>query len=543
MRWPLMFGNRSLLKMIEKAYGQNPLKGYLYYNAENRLDKVRKYHDDLVVSEDPDWTVDEITWNDLEMDKVFLRINHTNSFIGEQVLYHRLHVLDGATLPEAENGKAGIEKRLEYYESNPQKRAAIEARLQYIGKLDEGYYLSDFLMNSIGFKLGNPVIYHCLQIMLAVFFVLSIISENVIFIALAVATALANLAIYVSVKQKYDVYFNSLIEFKKIFDFVRWMDRNDNDCAIMTEEAGRALKNLGKMSWIISGMSGRKQASLSGDVLALMREYIWGVLLIDVSMFNYIMRIIDGKQDEVFCLLNLAGGVDADIAVASYRNSIGKSGQNWCSPEYVKSGISAVKIAHPLISDPVTNDFTLSGRAVLTGANASGKSTFMKSMAINCILAQAINTCVAERFEMQPLIVITCMALRDDILTGESYYYREAKCIKRMLDLIVDEDRVLVVIDEILKGTNTAERIAASKAIMDYIAATGCLTLIATHDRELTENSAYKNYHFRNTIKDGDIVFDYLIHEGRNEQSNAIDLLTHLGYPDEVVEGARRYCK
>ncbi|MCR5511190.1 MAG: DNA mismatch repair protein MutS, partial [Lachnospiraceae bacterium] len=240
---------------------------------------------------------------------------------------------------------------------------------------------------------------------------------------------------------------------------------------------------------------------------------------------------------------NLAGGVDADIAVASYRNSIAKSGQNWCSPEYVNSGISAVKIAHPLISDPVTNDFTLSDRAVLTGANASGKSTFMKSVAINCILAQTINTCVADRFEMQPLIVITCMALRDDILTGESYYYREAKCIKRMLDLIVNEDRVLVVIDEILKGTNTAERIAASKAIMDYIAATECLTLIATHDRELTENSAYKNYHFRNIIKDEDIVFDYLIHEGRNEQSNAIDLLTHLGYPDEVVEGARRYCK
>lgn len=533
----VMFGNKKLLKMVEKAFGQNPLEGHLYYNAEKRIDRIGKYHDNLAGLDDSKWVVDDITWNDLEMDRVFLRINHTNSFIGEQTLYHKLHVLNGRTAGGLSNDKSDVEKRLEYYEANTKNRADMEVKLQYIGKMNEGYFLSDFLMNTNEFKLGNPLIYHFLQLMLVVFMILSFIFDNMILLTLGGAVALVNLMIYMSVKQEYEIFFTSLIEFKKIFEFTKWMNKYDKSGTIITADAQKALKELRKMSWVISGMNGRRQASMAGDVLGILREYLWGMLLIDVSMFNYIMRIIDGKQKEVLCLLDFVGGVDSDIAVVSYRKSM----DAWCKPEYVSHGMTAEKMAHPLINNPVTNDFNLTDRAVLTGANASGKSTFMKSVAINCILAQSINTCVAETFRTQPLIVMTCMALRDDILTGESYYYREAKCIKRMLDLIVKEDNVLVVIDEILKGTNTEERIAASKAIMDYIAETDCLTLLATHDKELTENGAYKNYHFRNDIKGGDIVFDYLIHTGRSEQSNAIELLTHLEYPSEVVKNARKY--
>ena len=164
----------------------------------------------------------------------------------------------------------------------------------------------------------------------------------------------------------------------------------------------------------------------------------------------------------------------------------------------------------------------------------------MKSIAINAILAQSINTCSAESLKMKPVMVVTCMALRDDVITGESYYYREAKYLKRMLDIVADDKRVLVVIDEILKGTNTKERIAASKAILEYIAGTGCFVLVATHDNELTENPKYRNYHFCNEIEGNDITFDYKIHDGKNTQSNAIELLSHLGYPDEIVEQARK---
>lgn len=87
---------------------------------------------------------------------------------------------------------------------------------------------------------------------------------------------------------------------------------------------------------------------------------------------------------------------------------------------------------------------------MITGANASGKSTFMKALAVNVILAQTIHTVTAKEFAIPRLGVMTSMALRDDILTGESYYIREAKYLKRMLDAVTEEAPILCVIDEIL---------------------------------------------------------------------------------------------
>lgn len=141
-------------------------------------------------------------------------------------------------------------------------------------------------------------------------------------------------------------------------------------------------------------MNGRRQASMTGDVIAILREYIWGILLIDVSMFNYIMKIISDKQGAVWCLIEFTGNTDSDIAISSYRKSLNK----WCRPEYITKGIKTNHLVHPLIKKPVPNDFILEDRAIFTGSNASGKSTFMKSMAINCILAQTINTCTAIEF-------------------------------------------------------------------------------------------------------------------------------------------------
>ena len=115
------------------------------------------------------------------------------------------------------------------------------------------------------------------------------------------------------------------------------------------------------------------------------------------------------------------------------------------------------------------------------------------------------------------------------------------KRLKRMVELITGEKAVLAVIDEILKGTNTTERVAASKAILEYIGQAGCLTLVATHDNELTENHLYENYHFCSTIQEKDIVFDYRIHQGKSKSSNAIVLLSYLEYPDRIVETAKRY--
>ena len=168
------------------------------------------------------------------------------------------------------------------------------------------------------------------------------------------------------------------------------------------------------------------------------------------------------------------------------------------------------------MADAIPNDFVLKKGVVLTGANASGKSTFMKAVAINVILAQTINTCVAKNMKMPAIQVMTSMALRDDVLQGESYYMREIKYLKRMLDELETGEPMLFVIDEILKGTNTRERLAASNAILSYMVQKQGFLLIATHDLELVYalKNRYDTYYFDSQVHEKDIVFPYKIRRG-----------------------------
>ena len=257
----------------------------------------------------------------------------------------------------------------------------------------------------------------------------------------------------------------------------------------------------------------------------------------DCAALNYMVRLIMEQKQAVYTLYKFAGQVDAQIAVASYRKSLTK----WCKPEMEHGRIAARGLVHPLLSHAVGNDFVLENRAIITGANASGKSTFMKAMAINAILAQTIHTCTADELQVGTVHVMTCMSLRDDVESGESYYFREAKYLRRILHQIKEKGKVFCVIDEIFKGTNTTERIAASKALLEYLVQTDAFVLVATHDREIVDNAFYYNYYFESEVMEHDIVFDYKIREGFGGKSNAIALLELLGYPQEIVQKARKY--
>ena len=522
-----MFGaGRNLRKIVENSFGQNPLEGFSFYNATDRLKNVRRLHEVIEEPEDKGWLVDEVTWNDLEMDEVFLRINHTNSFIGEQVLYDRLHRLKKPVNKE-------MVKKLN---QDSIKRSELEMKLHTIGKPDNAYLLPEFVLNAGLWTIGNPAVYHTLQILLALSLVLTcFVNEYLLIITILIGCV--NFIIYMGVKQKYDVYFSSLIEFKKIYEFCSWLQKHDKEKAFISDDIETCIHKLDGMSKIIIGTAGRHQMSAAGDLAAQINEYMWGVMLVDVAVFNHIMKLISKNQEEVMRLMIFVGEIDAAIAVASYRQSLDR----WCKPQFVDQGFSYKGIAHPLIVNPVDNDFSLESRAVITGTNASGKSTFMKSIAINTILAQTIDTCIADEARLCPMRLASCMALRDDILTGESYYFREAKCLKGILDLTKGEDALMIIVDEILKGTNTRERVAASRAILKYLAETSAITIVATHDYELTKNPQYENYHFRSQIKNETIAFDYHLYEGVCQSSNAVELLAYMKYPQAIVDKARSY--
>ena len=167
-------------------------------------------------------------------------------------------------------------------------------------------------------------------------------------------------------------------------------------------------------------------------------------------------------------------------------------------------------------------------------------STFLKTVAINAILSQTVHTAIAAKYEASYFRVASSMALQDNILTKESYYIVEIKSLKRILDTITEDIPTLVFVDEVLRGTNTVERIAASTQILKSLAGQKILCFAATHDIELTEllKEDFSNYHFEEDIIDGDIVFNYKLLPGKATTRNAIRLLSLMGYDAYIVEVA-----
>ena len=136
---------------------------------------------------------------------------------------------------------------------------------------------------------------------------------------------------------------------------------------------------------------------------------------------------------------------------------------------------------------------------------------------------------------------MTSMALSDNLLEKESYYIAEIKSLQRILKETDGVVPVLGFVDEVLRGTNTVERISASSQILAVLAKTNTLLFAATHDIELTYmlETLFENYHFEEQICEDEILFDYQLKTGRATTQNAIALLRLLGYPEHIIEKAK----
>jgi DNA mismatch repair ATPase MutS len=197
-------------------------------------------------------------------------------------------------------------------------------------------------------------------------------------------------------------------------------------------------------------------------------------------------------------------------------------------------------MTHPLVGDCVKNSLTMDGKSVLlTGSNMSGKSTFIRAIGVNVLMAQNLLIAFADHFELSnPLHIHTVMNVHDDLLDSKSLFFSEVLAIKDLLNSSQSGNQ-LFLMDEMFKGTNTIERVAAANGVLSYLAEKN-MVVVATHDVELTELLAdkYELYHFCEQVNDGRIYFDYSLKKGVITEFNALKILKFNEYPQEVLDKA-----
>lgn len=199
-------------------------------------------------------------------------------------------------------------------------------------------------------------------------------------------------------------------------------------------------------------------------------------------------------------------------------------------------------LGHPLLAeaDKVRNDFTIQQAgdiAIITGSNMSGKSTFLRTLGVNLCLAYAGGPVDAHAFRTVPFRLFTCINVLDSVNDGISYFYAEVKRLKALLAALKKEHTypLFFLIDEIFRGTNNRERLIGSQSYIQALAAHEGVGLISTHDLELVRlaehNLHLRNYHFRETVADGQMLFDYVLRDGPCPTTNALKIMALEGLP------------
>jgi hypothetical protein len=197
-------------------------------------------------------------------------------------------------------------------------------------------------------------------------------------------------------------------------------------------------------------------------------------------------------------------------------------------------------IAHPLLpeSTAVRNDVVLGGGAarvlIVSGSNMSGKSTMLRSVGANAVLALAGGPVRAERLVLSPLAIGASIRVEDSLQEGHSRFYSEILRIRDIVSLTHGTRPVLFLLDEILHGTNSHDRRIGADAIVRTLIAAGAIGLVTTHDLALTtladgRDEWARNVHFEDRLVDGRLEFDYRMREGVVERSNALELMRAVG--------------
>jgi DNA mismatch repair ATPase MutS len=285
-----------------------------------------------------------------------------------------------------------------------------------------------------------------------------------------------------------------------------------------------------------------------------------------IKQLHRLINLLDARRNQLFAAIAplLLWGTQFTLAIESWRAVSGPGIERWlealgdfealCAlsgyayehaddpfPEIAEEGplFEGEGLGHPLLplQRCVRNDVSLGPQLralVVSGSNMSGKSTLLRTIGTNTVLAQAGAPVRANRLKLSPLAVGTSMRIQDSLQEGTSRFYAEIQRLRQLVDVAHGSVPLLFLLDEILHGTNSHDRRIGAEAIVRGLLARDAIGLVTTHDLTLTQIAdnlapSAVNVHFEDHLEDGKMTFDYRMHPGVVEKSNALALMRSVG--------------
>nr|WP_320119351.1 hypothetical protein [uncultured Marinifilum sp.] len=471
------------------------------------------------------------TCNDLDFDELMMFLDRTNSKPGQQFLYNKLR-----EIPDSPNANELDEELISRFTIDVDFRIKIQLLLERLNQR-EAYYITTLFQDQ---AIKRPKFFGIMR-MLSFTSIFSVIllpfNPHLAFVLLIVF--IINICFHLWNKRNLSQYIDSIPQLLQLNRIAKKLYQY-KELSVLNPDLSKAFKSTDKVK-------NRMQFfKLNSDIQGDFQIIFWSVLelikiifLMEPLLFFSVIRQLETKRKDIEAVFSFVGHIDSLISIASLRKGCNLS----CIPkiDINNNKISAEKIYHPLIINCVTNNIEVNDKSILlTGSNMSGKTSFIRTIGINIITGQTLNTCFADSIIIPRTCIYSAIRISDDLMNDKSYYFEEVLSIKEMINKASDDITNLFLLDEIFKGTNTIERISAGKAVLSALAKNNNIVFVSTHDIELTDllENEYELYHFSEIVNDKCVDFDYRLKEGRLKNRNAIKILQINNYPDYLIKEA-----
>jgi hypothetical protein len=483
-----------------------------------------------------DSRIDDQTWSDLHMDDVYTRMDTTLTSPGQSVLYRMLR-----TPLHSEDTLRQRDQVIQLFQVNQIVREGIQMDLLRLGKERTAGIAAlvwgpvpavtrlRHVCTSLAFiALLVPALGYCLSSLGPI-------------VVLMLLTYLINALVTHALRRHYLFYLSSIRYMGSMIRVARSLAELNapglEPYSQSLKTAAMACESIAQKTFLL-----RPEDALSSDLGTFVYGHLNIYFLREVRIYFAVVDRLRTCQRELQTVYTLLGELDALVSVASFRQYWG---DYLTEPVFTEQEVflEVRDLIHPLIPDPVPNSVTVTGQGVtVTGSNMAGKTTFLRTLGVNAILAQTVYMVLASYYRTRFFRIVSSLSEHDDLLAEKSYYLVEAENLLRMIKAAEQGPLTLCLIDEPLAGTNSRERIVASQGILNYLIKHHALVVTTTHDLNLAHalEPDYASIHFTDDVGPQGLRFDYILRLGIATTTNAITLLDYLDYPAEIVLQAKQ---